>query len=1424
MCRVNPWGLKIAANLCTFYSPSKKTYTNLVSSGYIFFRAMDLFHFILLVVTKRLGNHKLSVFYLEKIGKKYIFVPKIYVSSMKRRLIVSLLFLLLTFGVQIIARPYSLMLSDKQLSSSLINNVYQDRDGMIWVATENGLNRYDGTKVTTYCKEEGNPNSLTHNYVTFVYEDKAGNFYVGTYIGIQLYRRETDDFSEVGTFEDGASMQFSPSHVTETLDGKVYCTGSQLCEMKVVDGHIVLSDVKWNDVKGITGRIHTDRSGCLWTKHGDGSIMRIHPNGVEERPKINEMGTFTQVLSDAKSNVYLQSDKQDLYKYNQQNETWSQINRQYICSSTFKCIFRLDDYHILIGTDGSGIKMLNEATGEVSDYQIDLPNISSSHLKVHQIIKDKDGDLWLGLFLKGVSRIPMRQSTFYYLGSQSVASNLVGFSSISAICADRKGQMWVGTDGEGVFVVDDQQSSSKHIRSGNEGGQLPAIIQALYEDSEGMIWVGSYDGGCGRLNPQTLQYQDMTTLFRLGDNVATRVFAFKEDSEHRLWIATMGLGLFCYDLRARKVLPKYCFNLDINLWETTLLITTNNHLLIGTYDGVYDLDLNDAMPKPQQLFGRSIVFSLYEDEQFQLWAAGDAGLTRFSLEGDVFQVIDADKGLAGNVAYSVIGDLSRSLWIGTNRGLSCFNPSDSSFTNYIDGDGLQGNEFSKNVCCRDKEGRLWFGGANGINYFHPSQVRVLQRPLHVRLTAFYLNNKPVNASTLSGGKPIVSGPVHKAKEFTLLHEDNAFSVEISTTEFTNPWSVRYLYSINGSDWTLLPEGSHLVSFGAVRPGEYHLRFKAVQNHTESPVEEVVITIRPYWWESGWAKLGYALAALLLIAAFLYQVQRRYQAHRQMDLQKHAHEIDEAKLQFFTNITHEIRTPMTLIMSPLQKLISTDQNPARQQAYQTMQRNANMLLQLVNQLLDIRKIDNHQMRLQFRETEILGLMDGLIEFFGPIAENKRIQFEFKHLGLDRLNVWVDPGYFNKIIVNLLSNAFKYTPADGRVVLRVAVDSSRQDGKDEVLITVSDTGIGIAPEERELIFDRFYRASNAGLSADGNGVGLHLTRSLVTLHHGTIQVSENEEGKGSVFTVRLPLGNSHLSAEEMVVAPTDEPVKDEVPVSVIDPETTVKSNAPRTKYHLMVVDDDTEIRSYLCRELASDFHITECENGQQALQEMFRNKPDIVISDIMMPQVDGLTLCQRIKDNIGLNHIPVILLTAKADQESNLAGLDSGADAYITKPFYIEILRSTALNLVKSRSQLRNTYNGQQSQEDKLKEIDLPSPDSKLLERIMRSVNDNLSNPDYSVDVLCNDVGISRVHLYRKLKELTNQSPRDFIRNIRLKQAERLLLKEEAYSVNEIAEAVGFSRPNNFSAAFKELYGYPPLQWKAMKKEESSAEEL
>lgn len=540
-------------------------------------------------------------------------------------------------------------------------------------------------------------------------------------------------------------------------------------------------------------------------------------------------------------------------------------------------------------------------------------------------------------------------------------------------------------------------------------------------------------------------------------------------------------------------------------------------------------------------------------------------------------------------------------------------------------------------------------------------------------------------------------------------------------------------------------------------------------------------------------------------------------HYKMLQHIHAEQINEAKLQFFINISHEIRTPMSLIISPLQKLIKSEENNERLKIYHIIYRNAERILNLINQLMDIRKIDKGQMSLMFRKTNIIPFIEDLCSTFGQQANTKNIQLQF-HCQLQEINAWIDTANFDKIILNILSNAFKFTPEEGKIdiTLRTGEDDTQPEPlKQYVEIIISDTGTGIDENEKEHIFERFYQIRNSQHNPKGGtGIGLHLTRSLVELHHGKIYVENNEDQAGCRFIIRLPLGDKHLRPEELdnsekvtekAVFITTPPVI--LPVAEDEDEKKVRV---KSKYHVLIVEDDEEIRNYICKEFADKFHIMESCNGKEALELIFKKVPDLVISDIMMPEMDGLTLCRKIKQNVNLNHIPVILLTAKTREEDNLEGLNTGADAYIMKPFNIEILLKTAENLIHTRQQLRKVFTGQQSQEDKVQKLEVKSPDEKLMERIMKVINDNISNPNLTIETITTEVGISRVHLHRKLKELTNQTTRDFIRNIRLKEAARLLSGKQ-HTISEIAILTGFTDPNNFSTTFKELYGMPPSMY-------------
>ena len=669
----------------------------------------------------------------------------------------------------------------------------------------------------------------------------------------------------------------------------------------------------------------------------------------------------------------------------------------------------------------------------------------------------------------------------------------------------------------------------------------------------------------------------------------------------------------------------------------------------------------------------------------------------------------------------------------------------------------------------------------------------------------------------SGRYDIVTTSVTNSDKFHLSHKDNSFSIELSAMEFYSPERISYSYTFNSNTWVNLQSGVNRISFSELTPGTYHFQVKARDYNSYSEIKKLTIIISPPWYVSWWAKTIYCLTAVIITIFIIVQIRQRYRARQEMLEHIHAEQLNEAKLQFFINISHEIRTPMSLIISPLQKLMATDYDTERQQSYNIIYRNAERLLRLVNQLMDIRKIDKGQMQLKFQETDIVSFIQDLHYTFAYQANTKHIKLDF-HSEVKELKAWIDPKNFDKVILNILSNAFKFTPENGNIQIRLCTGNDPNAAEKALSryfeISIEDDGIGINETELERIFDRFYQIRNSQNNSNiGTGIGLHLTRSLVELHHGSITVENNQGTPGCRFIVRLPLGKEHLKPEDIDNSAVKQ---DSVHITTALPTTPLIETPPKThsksKYRVLIVEDDDEIRRYICQELGRDFHMQECRNGKEAFTYILKKTPDLIISDIMMPEMDGMTLCSKVKQNINTNHIPVILLTAKSREEDNLEGLSIGADAYITKPFSIEILRQSTFNLIKSRERLRNNFQGSQTQKERMQELEIESPDERLLDRIMKVINDNIANPEQNVEMVAETVGISRVHLHRKLKELTNQSTRDLIRNLRLKQAATLLAKKRQ-SINEVAALTGFTNVAYFSTAFKELYGMTPTAYMA-----------
>ena len=1358
--------------------------------------------------------------------------------------LLSILFLFFaTYGY---SQSEKLFTVDRELSNSNINQIYQAKDGVIWIATEDGLNRYDGAKFSVYKHKEGNDSSLVDNNVRILFEDSKGNFLIGTQRGLQLYDPSTDLFKEIPIlYQTGINMSAHISTILERKNGELLIgtSGHAVYSLTLGGTEPLIKEAQLPVPSFFITYLFEDQNENLWVSTEGKGLYRIDTSGQIYHyfiGKENAWNIVTSICLDEKGNIYASNINKGIFVYDQQKDTFIPISCPILPSLPINTIYAAGQGKIYIGTIGYGIKVYDIHTQKIKESEFSFSTFDFSKADVHAITKDRAGNLWLGINGKGVMLLPATTNQFKYMGYKSVTTNKIGSNSIKAVCKDNEGTLWLGTANDGIYGIKGKNKPSLHFEHKETSNSVPSTINHIHQTADGRLWLASPLEGLAEMNPKT----GLCRYYKLQDHYQNEVknisYLTSDKNGERLWVAVMGGGVFYIDLKTGKVNrcdtfesgKEYQENYNVlhNRWVASLLYTSNNKLYIGTYDGLGCLDIptmNFASTYGKnRIFSGSIILTLFEDEQGDIWAGTTKGLIHIDGKNGSSKTYTTHDGLPNNTICAIQGDKQHGLWISTNYGITNMDPETGTFINYYAGNGLQGNEFSKNAACTDKDGYLIFGGINGITFFRPAEITTEVKKPEVRIADFYIHNKAVKKGTRSGNHEVIETAVQEASRFRLCHRDNSFSIEFSAMEFYNPERITYLYSMNGATWMALAPGVNRVSFSDLAPGTYHFRMKAKDYTAYSEEKEIIIQIDPAWWASGcWAKLIYVLLILSIIGFIVMQVHHRYRMHQKMLQHIHAEQINEAKLQFFINISHEIRTPMSLIISPLQQLMAKDKDAECRKLYSTIQRNAERILQLVNQLMDIRKIDKGQMSLMFKKAEIVSFTRDLLETFEQQTRVKKLDLKF-HTSAPEIEMWIDPKNFDKIILNLLSNACKFTPENGQVEISLSTGEDTHLPQNAPLrryveLTVADSGIGIASTEREHIFERFYQIRNSQNNSNiGTGIGLHLTRSLVELHYGNIHVEDNGEGRpGSRFIIRLPLGNGHLKKEEIEEAttadtliniPAAEPATIVPPLPYDDDEEASGKVRARSRRHVLVVEDDEEIRHYICRELSNDFYMTECSNGKEALASILSHTPDLIISDVMMPEMDGLTLCRKIRQNVNINYLPIILLTARTSEEDNLEGLDTGADAYLMKPFSIELLRKTVLNLIRRREQLRNAFSGRQNQEEQISIPEVKSPDDRLMERVMRVINENLGNPALTVEMISTEVGISRVHLHRKLKELTNQTTQQLIRNLRLKQA-ATLLADKRHSITEVATLTGFTHPTYFATAFREMYGISPSEY-------------
>ena len=1330
------------------------------------------------------------------------------------------MFVLLLSSWMVVAQSYQfkhLEVSDG-LSNNSVNTICKDRDGFMWFGTTTGLNRYDGYTFKIYQHAENDPGSLPDNYITDIVEMPDGRFWVNTGRGYVLFDKEQDCFiTDVTGFMKNLESGGVPEQVFVDREGNTclsvagegcyrYKEGGKRLFFSYVEHslpeHGVTQIAECSD--GLLLIYNTGLLVCL-----DRATLAIKWQSDEIKKYIPAGKTIEFSLFVDRDNCIWAYSLMGIWAYDCGTKSW-RTDLTAIWSSRPDVIIHAVaqdiEGRIWVGKDYDGIDVLEKETGKVTSLVAHDDNGRSlPHNTIYDLYADRDGVMWVGTYKKGVS---------YY--SESIFKfNMYEWGDITCIEQADENRLWLGTNDHGILLWNRSTGKAEPFWRDAEG-QLPNPVVSMLKSKDGKLWVGTFNGGLYCMNgSQIRSYKE-----GVGNALASNnVWALVEDDKGRIWIASLGGGLQCLEPVSGTFETYTSSNsalLENNV--TSLCWVDNNTLFFGTANqGVGMMDMRTREIKKIQGQSGNVKLSndavnhVYKDSRGLVWIATREGLNVYDTRRHVFLDLSPVAEAKGNFIAAITEDQERNMWVSTSRKVIRVTVASDGKGSYLfdsraynSEDGLQNCDFNQRSIKTLHNGIIAIGGLYGVNVFAPDHIRYNKMLPNVMFTGLSLFDEAVKVGQSYGGRVLIKKELNDVENVEFDYKQNIFSVSFASDNYNLPEKTQYMYKLEGfnNDWLTLPVGVHNVTFTNLAPGKYVLRVKAINSDGYVGIKEATlgIVVNPPFWMSWWAYLLYAvgLVIVLFLARYRMLKREREKFHLQQIENEVAknEEINNMKFRFFTNVSHELRTPLTLIISPLEGMLKETTDELQSTRLQLMYRNAQRLLHLVNQLLDFRKGEMSTHQLSLSEGDIISYVHSVCNSFLLMADKKHIQFSF-FSGIDTFSMAFDADKVGKIVMNLLSNAFKFTPEGGRVTVMI----EHVAGTPDILeIKIADTGIGISDVDKEHIFERFYQAGHKGVEeTTGNGIGLSLVRDFVTLHEGEVKVFDNI-GMGSVFVIQFPV--KHVETQVQLPEETGMPAGDEEDKEMKEEarEETERKNFPL----LLIVDDNEDFRIFMRYSLELQYRVKLAVNGKEAWEMMQEELPDLVISDVMMPQMDGNELCRLIKQDKRTAHIPVILLTARQNTEAKLEGLQTGADDYVTKPFNMTILVLRIRKLIELSRYHRVT---QGMIDPAPSEIVITSLDEKLIEKAIKYVEDNMSRTELSVEELSRELGMSRVHLYKKLLQITGKTPIEFIRVIRLKRAAQLL-RESQLHVSEVAFEVGFNNPKYFSRYFKDEFGVLP----------------
>lgn len=1339
-----------------------------------------------------------------------------------RSLFLALLMTLCLAGqAQVKERHFRNISINKGLSQSTIFAIKQDTLGFIWMGTQDGLSRYDSKGFKVYRPESGKAGSLQSYAIRNLFLDHKGRLWIGGNKGISCYNYASDDFvnyklpKSIGEWYVSSITEDSQHNIwAASVVGGIFRLKPGDTEFRQLNFDAVTKGIKriayignWKNsilIGTEIGLFEMDRAGH--------KLQQVNL-GVE-KPNINDVFIDGNVF-------WIATEGNGLISYQASNGKVSTFmhspGKNSIADNNVRGVAKDVDGNIWLGTfKGLSILSTSALVFENYTHQISQPYTISQN-SVRCIFQDRQKAMWLGTYYGGANYYHKNDIKFNLL-SQNTGKLSLNDEVISAIKQDGKGNFWIGTNDKGLNYWDRQNNAMAYFTysESNSNSLGSNNIKAIEFDGQGKLLVGTHSGGLNLLDPQTgfvkrFLHNDKDPNSITGD----LVYSVIRDYKGRIWIGTRS-GLDQFNPQSQSFTHIHLDKAGKRLTsdDITYLFEDSRHRIwIGTTNGVtlfYPDNMLFDNPTEGKL-SEDIVNCITEDQKHRIWVGTREGLRLYDENRQVFVRFNTAKDLIKGTIYGLLPDDEGNLWISTNAGLIRFNADTKSAQIFDESDGLQNNQFNDYAFCKASDGMLLFGGIKGISYFYPVNVKQKPLPLSLKFTGLEVFNKAVSAGDET---QLLENHIDQLRELRFVPEYKQFSILFNTFNYVYSNRTHYYYQLVGYDTDWQHTDNLKVSYSNLRPGDYRFQIKAAGPNGElSAVRELKIVILPQWYNTTWFYL--LLLLVLVVAAYIaYRiVSERIKALHQLKLERIDKEkvsyINQVKMDFFTNVSHELRTPLTLILAPLEELM---QKPTADRAlskkYEMMLLNARRLYNLVDQLFEFRKTETGTRPLKVSKSDIVSFIHEIYASFKPLSEKNQIHYTC-HSGQAKLSFYFDHDAIEKILFNLLSNAFKYTRPKDRIDVELTTKN------DFAIIRITDSGVGIDEHDLSKVFDRFYQVNNQEMNL-GSGVGLAFTKRLVELHHGSI-TAESSPGKGSIFTVTLPMNDAFYEQDSKAESPLYELsiIVDEEAIADShemyqnsEAEPILLHEDPGQKSRILLVDDNKEILAYLQEYFEERYTVEIAFDGKMALEILEIRQFDLIISDVMMPELDGLHFCKRVKQNINTSHIPLILLTAKNEASQQIRGLEMGADDYVTKPFSTALLAAKVTNLLRSRKRLKEYYST--SKEIVPENIAFNTLDEEFLKEAISIIELHLSDSEFSVDKFSREIGMSRSNLYLKLKAITGESATDFVKRIRFKKAVELI-QSKRYTIAQIAYMCGFNSPSYFSTAFKQYYGCMPTEY-------------